>query len=189
MSLNWNTYNKYVNNKDKYFFQTPINKFFDLVSEFGNPTLLDNKIGGMAIWKSDQPSNFIGGIYQRIDLIDNPIYNSYPRPHIGHLYTYYKYKIPISKLSQVLSLTGDIKYDSIENIIIVRGMSLGYCNNIIVFIIKLCRGDISWHQITSDDLFKKSITFQNLTNDNNVQYNKGQLKGYAKMSIHALQKI
>ena len=171
--MEWNTYDKYRSIKDiksKYFFQTPINKFNDLVSEFGNPNIIDNDRNGMAIW------NKLSSVYHRIDLIDNPIYNAFPCPHIGFLYVYYKYEVPISRIAQVLSISGDIKYDPIECMIIVRGMSLGYCNEILVFVIKFCKGSITWHQITTDQLFKKRMTFDQLTNPKNIQYNKNYLK-------------
>ena len=46
---------------NKYYFQTPYKKFYELLNEFGKPNLLDPSSGGMAIWYNTK----LKGLYYR----------------------------------------------------------------------------------------------------------------------------
>ena len=159
-NINWKKYNY----QSSYYFQIPFQKVLDLYNEYGKPSLLNNR---MAIWDKNQ----LKGLYERIDIIDSPVYNYFPYPHIGFMYVYYKYTIPLNKLCQILSLSGDIKYDTLEKIIIIRTMSLGYCNSLLVLIIRFCSGNISWHEIKSKFMIKQYLSISQLTNIKTINSN------------------
>lgn len=173
--MNWTQYTISKN----YFYQFPIHKLSDLVNEFGYPSCINKDRNGIAVWDSSS----LKGLYTRIDLVDKLIYNPFPVPHIGFMYIYYRYNLPINKLSQVLSLSNDIKYDISEKTLIIRGMALGYCNQILVNIIKFCKGELSWYQLASKKYFVNSLNYNNLTNINIINYNKEFLQKNKYSSI------
>src|SRR6185437_1969214 len=42
---------------NKYYFQIPYNKYYELVEEFGSPTLINPQKGGIAIWQHSALKN------------------------------------------------------------------------------------------------------------------------------------
>jgi len=164
INLQWSSAisNKMTSKDNKYYFQTPYHKYFELLNEFGEPSVLDMSSGGLAIWNSFK----LKGLYHRLEINDTPLYNKYPYPHIGFLYAYYKIDIPLSKLAQTLSISSDIKYDIIDKVLIVRGMSIGYCNALIALVIKYIRGEYSWYQIKNKNILGQVLSYKSLTNKN-----------------------
>jgi hypothetical protein len=164
INLQWSSAisNKMTNKDNKYYFQTPYHKYFELVNEFGQPSALDVSAGGLAIWNSFK----LKGLYHRLEITDTQLYNKYPYPHIGFLYAYYKIDVPLTKLAQTLSISSDIKYDIIDKVLIVRGMSIGYCNALIALVIKYVRGEYSWYQIKNKNILSQVLSYKSLTNKN-----------------------
>jgi hypothetical protein len=162
INLQWTSAisNKMTAKDNKYYFQTPYHKYFELVSEFGQPSVLDTNAGGLAIWNSFK----LKGLYHRLEITDTQLYNKYPYPHIGFLYAYYKIDIPLNKLAQTLSISSDIKYDIIDKVLIVRGMAIGYCNALIALVIKYIRGEYSWYQIKNKNILSQVLSYKSLTN-------------------------
>jgi hypothetical protein len=148
MNLQWSRVSRYPHSHhQQYYFQTPFDKYYDLVKEMGSPTLVNPKPGGIATWHS--PSyQFL----KRIDIIDEQCYNRFPYPHVGFLYTYYPMIIPIDQVSHVLSLSGDILYDNVKHLLIVRGMSLYYNLSLTALVHRYVHDKVSWYQIVENDL-------------------------------------
>lgn len=163
MWANSSPYHKYMTkthkkSKDKlnmYYFQLPIQKYYDLVTEIGQPNIINPHPGGISIWFNPGQTNPKYKIFQRIDIIDEQCFNSYPYPHIGFLYTYMKIKIPINKLNKVLSISSDIMYDINKHILIVRGMSINYNIALNALICLYVNGQVSWYSISGNDLVRK----------------------------------
>jgi hypothetical protein len=166
----WKSYSNYQKKSDhNYYFQSPQIKFNDIVNDYGKPTLIDVKPKGMAIWNDVQD-----GLYSRIVIQDEEIYNKWPYPHIGFLYVYTKIDIPYHKVAQVLSISSDITYDIMSKTICIRGMALSYCNALLTLTCKLLSGDLSWYNIKGNNLPKEYLSIKNLTNEakreENVKY-------------------
>jgi hypothetical protein len=169
INLQWSSAisNKMTIKDNKYYFQTPYHKYFELVNEFGEPSVIDTSAGGLAIWNSFK----LKGLYHRIEIVDNQLFNKYPYPHVGFLYIHYKIDIPLNKLAQTLSFSSDIKYDIIDKVLIVRGMAIGYCNALIALVIKYIRGEYSWYQIKNKNILSQVLSYKSLTNKNNREEN------------------
>jgi hypothetical protein len=164
-----------------YFFQTPYQKYHELVVELGEPNTIDRRAGGLAIWhKSSLGKHPVYRIFSRIEIVDEQCFNKFPVEHIGFLYTYFKCGIPLSILNNVLSISGDIFYDIKKKTLIVRGMSLGYNMALCALIVKYVNGDVSWYQITEEDLVRKAMTPKRLTNPKIQKLNQTTLMDFAK---------
>ncbi len=128
--LQWGQKSRYLSHFEgkvnKYYFQLPYQKYYELIAEFGQPKVVNMNKGGIAIWQKSAFKNTSYHFIRRIDLIDEQCFNSFPVPHVGFLYTHVKMEIPMTKIASVISMCGDVMYDPIKKIFIVRGMSLYY---------------------------------------------------------------
>jgi len=164
------------NQTNPYYFQTPKQKYNDLVGELGPPTVVDPQAGGLAIWMNPGRVNPKYQMFKRIEIHDEQVFNSFPYPHSGFLYTYVKIKIPIETLNHILSMCGDIMYDPIKEMLVVRGMSLGYNTAIIALICRYIMEEITWYNIIEYDLVKKMTHHKRLMNHRRQQRNMNILK-------------
>ena len=73
-------------------------------------------------------------------------------------------------------MSNDIKYDIINKSLIVRGMSLAYCNALIATVIKYVKGDYSWYKILNDEILKKELSLKSLKNESTKKANIDILK-------------
>ena len=166
--ITWNQNSKYFQKfrtkVHKYYFQLPYQKYYQLVDELGPPSLINPNKGGIAIWQSSTLKKAGYPTIQRIDLVDEQCFNSFPCPHIGFLYTHVKIIIPMSKISNILSLCGDIMFDPIKNILVVRGMTLNYNLALIALICLYVNGRITWYNILEADLVRQALAHHQLTN-------------------------
>lgn len=146
--------------KVTYYFQSPKQKLYELLSEFGQPSSICTSYGGVAIWL--YPRNL--EVFQRIDVVDETVFSQYPVPHVGFLYTYTKIKIPTTKLNLILNMSGDINYDINKHILIIRGMSISYNLSILYVICKYLNNKMSYYDIKQYDILKNA-TYHKKLND------------------------
>jgi hypothetical protein len=166
-----NYYNQYRKKVPKYYFKLPYKKLYEMVDEFGAPSVIDIKKGGRAIWNGRLLKTRGYNLIKQIDLVDEQVLNKFPIPHTGCLYLHVKMKIPTNRIGQVLSLCGDISYDPVKNILIVRGVSLNYNIALIALICRFINGEISYYDIINKHLVKKVLKHQNLTNPKKQEEN------------------
>lgn len=175
MTVDWSSvpkyYQKFKGTTNQYYFQTPAQKYQELVTELGSPTFVTPQAGGLAIWTNPGLNNFKYHIFKRIEIDDEQCFNSFPYPHIGFLYTSVQVRIPISELNIILSISGDISYDPVKRYLTVRGMSLGYNLAIIALICYYLSGDLSWYDIINNDLVTQITHHKRLTNPRKQQKN------------------
>jgi hypothetical protein len=180
--LQWSQKSKYFSHFEgkvnKYYFQLPYQKYYELIEEFGQPKLVNMNKGGIAIWQKSAFKNTSYHFIRRIDLIDEQCFNSFPVPHVGFLYTHVKMEIPMTKIASVISMCGDVMYDPIKKIFIVRGMSLYYNLAIIALICLFIYGQLTWYQITEGDLIRKSLSYKQLTNRKSQERNLRTISKY-----------
>jgi hypothetical protein len=175
--LQWSTFNTYSaqaghSEASKYFFQLPSQKYQDLVAEFGEPTVVNYSAGGMAIWTAQKLKlNSSYHFIKRIELIDEQIYNSFPQPHIGFMLVTVSLPIPMSQLGNVLSMSGDIKYDPVTQELTVRAMSLNYALACMALIALYTTNEISWYSLQGDNLLRKYLSYQRLIDSKFQQRN------------------
>lgn len=178
-SVQWSRVARRKRPKDPiYYFQTPAQKYDELVQEFGEPTLVNPQPGGMAVWQHPGTTNPNYRFLHRMDLVDEQRYNSFPYPHIGFLYTYVSIKIPIDRLSRVLSLSGDVMYDPVKSLLIVRGMSLNYNLSLTALVVEYINNDISWYQLINQDLIHQITHHKRLIRPKDQKKNMSTLHKY-----------
>ena len=174
-NLAWNRKSKYAQNfkgkVNKYYFQTAYSKYNELFEAFGQPSLINQNKGGIAIWQHSRLKNTPYEIIKRIDLVDEQCFNNYPIPHSGFLYTYVKLDIPMNKVGNVISLCGDVMYDPVKHILIVRGMSLNYNIAIMAIICLYVGGKLTWYDIMHGSLVKEETTYEKLINKKSLKEN------------------
>jgi hypothetical protein len=95
--------------------------FVDLVFELGEPYILVNKKGGIAIWNNAQLKD---GIHNEIILRDEAIKHCVPANHYDFLTSYIKIYIPPKKIIDVLSVSGSVTYDGLKKLLSARCGSL-----------------------------------------------------------------
>lgn len=163
--LQWTRSLKYPIKNNQYYFQLPYNKYYELVTELGPPSLVDTRIGGCAVWDSQTLlTNPKFNVFKKIVIIDEQCYNTYPHSHIGFLYTVISLHIPLNLLNKVLSISGDITYDPIKHWLSVRGMSIGWNITMLSLIKDFVRGNISWYSISNSKLVRYATSVKKLTN-------------------------
>ena len=127
--------------------------------------------GGIAIWQASVLKKTKYHAIKRIDLIDEQCFNVFPWPHIGFLYTYVKIIIPTNKISNVLSICGDIMYDHVKHIMIVRGMSLSYNIALISLVCLYVNKKLTWYNIIEGNLVKQAVDHKQITNKKTQKQN------------------
>lgn len=181
-NITWNQNSKYFNQfrtkVNKYYFQLPCQKYHELTNELGSPSLINPKKGGIAIWQANTLKKAGYPVIKRIDLIDEQCFNHFPYPHIGFLYTYVKIIIPMNKIGNVLSLCGDIMYDPIKRIMVVRGMTLNYNIALIAIICLYINGKITWYNIIGGNLVKQVLSHHQLINRKVQKHNLAIINKY-----------
>lgn len=70
----------------------------------------------------------------------------------------------MNKIGNVLSLCGDIMYDPIKRIMVVRGMTLNYNIALIAIICLYINGKITWYNIIGGNLVKQALAHHQLIN-------------------------
>jgi len=171
--LHWrNKTDKQKKNDNPYYFQTPYTKFFEVVTEYGNPDAINPMSLGTAIWEfnGNNPTVAPDGsiskpLYKRIQIIDEEVYRPRPYPHIGFLYTTIEIFVPYNKIGQVLSISSDITYDIAKNELTVRGMSFSYCNALLALVCLYVSGKMSWYTISGSNKPKEYLNVKNLTSE------------------------
>jgi hypothetical protein len=174
-------FGKFKKKVNKYYFQMPYQKYDDLVEEIGPPTLINPNKGGMAVWQASALKKAGHHSIKRIDLIDEQRFNNFPYPHIGFLYVYVRLNIPLNKIANVLSMCGDIMYDPVKQLLVVRGMSLNYNIALIAIVCQYANGELTWYNIIEGDVIKKATDHKQLTNK------KTQKKNMATLNRHLIK--
>ena len=165
-TINWSNSNKYGEKikphgrRHKYYFNTPYQEYFALVGVLGQPSLVDPGVGGMAVWTHMHNATY--SFLERVEIVDEYVYNNFPYPHTGFVYTYIKLKIPTSMLNRVLSLCGDISYDPIKHVLKIRGMTLDYNIAMSLIVCLYVSGSLSWYNILERCSVRKVVDVKNL---------------------------
>ena len=97
-----------------------------LVKILGQPSAIDTKQGGYAVWNKDK----LGGkksIFEKVEIRDQQIPHDKPSPHSDFLYTWYKIDIPQNKLSYLHHISDTIQYDPKQQLLLVRCNDLRSC--------------------------------------------------------------
>lgn len=128
-----NPYNVY-----KFKHKMPKKRYSDVVDEFGAPDFVQNKPGGVAIWK--QPDFF-----ERIMLLDESIKHKSPKPHCDFLYSTVKVHIPFDMLEDVLKLSKSVKYDQLKGELTVRCHTMKANIPTINLVMKIVNGEDNVH--------------------------------------------
>lgn len=130
-TINWETkpydqtYNKQISWLDsphpstKFGDSNPKDAFFQVIEELGNPTSIDKRDDGVAIWNKETLLKR-KLCWERVELKDEQIPHLHPAPHVGFLYFHYKLAIPINKFGQILALSESVFYDRLKGHIIAR---------------------------------------------------------------------
>lgn len=167
----WSDINFY-SNQNAYYFPLPVTKLKELMQEYGIPSVMNNFGERFAIWDFTK----LHGLYYRIEIIDNQILYNHPYPHVGFLYVSYKIDIPVNKIAQALSISNDIQYNITEKILKVRGMSMSYCNTLIVIVAKYSIGIYSWYDLKNKDILQRHLSLKWLQNVNQKMSNISYIK-------------
>jgi hypothetical protein len=167
----WSDINFY-SNQNAYYFPLPVMKLKELMQEYGIPSVMNNFGERFAIWDYTK----LHGLYYRIEIIDNQILYNHPYSHVGFLYVSYKIDIPLNKIAQALSISNDIQYNITEKILKVRGMSMSYCNTLIVIVAKYSIGIYSWYDLKNKDILQKHLSLKWLQNVNQKMSNISYIK-------------
>ena len=147
-----------------YYFISPAQRYPQVLEQLGTPTLINPNPGGLAVWQKEDLNKTKYSIFEEIVMIDEACYNWFPHEHIGYLYTSFPLKIPMGLINRVLNMCGDLKYDVIKGWLIVRGMSLEYNVALTTLVLQYVKGDLSWYQITENDLLRVVTHHQRLIN-------------------------
>ncbi len=119
----------------------PANRYPDLVKEFGPPSLVDLRAGGVAIWyKKDLQTTPTGRQYDRIEIRDEQI------PHGDHsdfLYTWMRIPLSVEKTDEVRGLSDSVTYDPLTKLVRARCHFMGA--NVVTLMLakRIANGEIS----------------------------------------------
>lgn len=100
-----------------YGLMNPADRLLDLVKEFDNPSFLNPKRGGSAVWNKE---HLKGTPFERIEIKDEQIIHDKPKKHTDFLYSYYKIDIPEHKIGGLKKISNSIAYDPLKKIMTAR---------------------------------------------------------------------
>ena len=132
----------------------------NLVGLLGLPDLLDNNEEGFATWKKKTlyKREVIYKFFDRIEIWDDKAISKFPFEHYASVCGYIKLEIPTERISKVLSISPNISYDIITNMIKIRGRNLNDCIAITTLICMLYDGETTLDNIKEYNLVYKYIT-------------------------------
>lgn len=96
----------------------PRKRYPDLVKEFGEPDLVVNRPGGVALWDDRD-------YWTSIMLVDESVEHKEPKPHCDFLYSDINVYVPDDVLPQVLQLSKSIWYDRLKKQLTARCHFMG----------------------------------------------------------------
>ncbi len=103
----------------KYGESSPGTRFWDVVQEFGPPSVYDSKPGGVAIWDLETLRSG-GSCFDRIEIRDEMIPHGKPADHVDFLYTWYSLDVPRDQICEVIKLSDSVSYDPLKKLIRAR---------------------------------------------------------------------
>ncbi len=117
----------------------PADRYYDVVKEFGLPSILDSRSGGVAIWDEEdlQKQN---SCFTRIELRDEQVPH---KDHTDFLYAYMSLDIPDELICKILNLSESISYDPLKNEIRARCHFMGANVATLYLAKKIVIGEIS----------------------------------------------
>jgi hypothetical protein len=132
----------------------------NLIGLLGTPDLLDNSEGGFATWKKRTlyKREVVYKFFDRIELWDDNAISKFPFEHYASICGYIKLEIPTERISKILSISPNISYDIITNMIKIRGRNLNDCIAITTLICMLYDGETTLDNIKEYSLVYKYIT-------------------------------
>ena len=111
--------NKMKINWHKTHHPNPSERLPTLIKEFGKPSIIDPKKGGVAIWDKNTLSKRRKP-WERIELRDEMIPHGHPANHFDFMYTWFQLDVPKSKICQIISLSDSVTYDPLKNLVRAR---------------------------------------------------------------------
>lgn len=96
----------------------PKERYDDLVKEFGEPSILVNEAGGLAIW-------YHPAFYTQIVLKDESIEHDKPKPHCDFLYATVNVVVPFELVPLLLQISDSINYDNLKKELTARCHFMG----------------------------------------------------------------
>jgi hypothetical protein len=135
----------------------PADRFPDLVSEFGQPDMIDRGVGGGAIWfggslkKQNKPWNMIM-------ILDEAVPHDKPAKHADFLYSWARLNIPSEAvMHDILRISDSISYDPLKKWLQVRCHFMGANLATAVLAIRMAQGRTTLKQIQDEELYAKMI--------------------------------
>jgi hypothetical protein len=95
----------------------PAMRLPQLISSFGQPSVLDANSGGSAIWNKQQ---LHGTPYERIEIRDEQIPHDQPKKHTDFLYSWHKLYIPDHKVGGLHKISESLNYDALKHLVCAR---------------------------------------------------------------------
>lgn len=132
----------------------PSERINDVIKEFGKPSMMDPREGGGAVWFKKDLGN---KPYEIVAIYDEAIPHNKPAKHADFLYTWVKLKVPLSKLTSILSLSKSVAYDPLKELLQVRCHFMGANKATIVLAIRIATGKLSLSEIRKNKLYAKYI--------------------------------
>lgn len=132
----------YTVHNNKYGKQNPKNELNDLIKEFGPPSIMDKRSGGVAIWNTNDLRKR-GHCWERIEIHDEIIIHDEPLLHADFLYVWYKLNIPKNKICDIISISDSITYDPLKQLVRVRCNFMGTIANTIYLLKYIIKYNIS----------------------------------------------
>jgi len=120
-----------------------------LALKYGQPSSLDQTVGGIAIWKRDRLMNTC---LDRIEVKDEAIPHCHPTNHLDFVYGYVNYDVSPSKFVEVTSLSGTIGYDALKKQLWARCGTIESVIATLALATQVGEGDISLNYAQANEL-------------------------------------
>lgn len=162
---------------------TPAGRFPDVVEEFGNPSMLDKRPGGQAVWsKKDIPNH---KPYDQIILIDEQIPHTKPAPHVDFLYASINFEVPENRIADVLELSESVYYDRLKKQLWARCHFMGANVATLYLAIKIATGEISIHDIATGDvdLYKSQVMSTMVGSASYEEDSQSEMEAYVREKV------
>lgn len=154
-----------------------------LVKLFGEPTALERRAGGLAIWNMEalQKTKLFGlpNCLDEYELRDESVFHKFPREHYDNQYASIVVDIDPKSLQFVLSLSGSIMYDPLKRLLTVRCGDLAANIATLYLALRILENPMRLKSIQSQKFYGRLI---------NSMYKFGGVRGFNKEQVTRVYK-
>ena len=140
-----------------WIYKEPWNYFQFVSKVLGKPDEINTCAGGFITWYNSPSDKLFGmrNVFSKHILRDQRIVVECPKPQVDFFYSYLKYTLNYDKISDVLTISSGISYDSVAGELCVRSSNLGQNIILTLLAVQINNGSLNIRNIHANGIISK----------------------------------